>query len=152
MNRDQPDASDAPTIAMLRGAKNSASRSGVTSCRAAARPDNAAPADDPVPPPTETSSSRPHPRLLGQAQGALGDDVALDLVRARVDAPGPAGEEDVLPAGRGVFLAVRPDQRVGALDADRDLAELLVILAPEQLVDRRLRTWPPALREPGQRP
>src|SRR5215472_6396442 len=103
-------------------------------------------------PPTETSSSRPHPRLLGQAQGALGDDVALDLVRARVDAPGPAGEEDVLPAGRGVFLAVRPDQRVGALDADRDLAELLVILAPEQLVDRRLRTWPPALREPGQRP
>src|SRR5215470_16658004 len=96
-------------------------------------------------PPTETSSSRPHPRLLGQAQGSLGDDVALDLVRARVDGPGPAGEEHVLPAGRGVPAALWPDQCVGALDADCDLAEPLVVLAPEELVDRRFWTWPPAL-------
>ncbi len=38
MNRDQPEDSDAPTSAMLRGAKNSASRSGVISWRAAVRP------------------------------------------------------------------------------------------------------------------
>ena len=33
MSRAQPELSDAPTTAMLRGAKNSRSRSGVTSCR-----------------------------------------------------------------------------------------------------------------------
>src|SRR5580692_935060 len=38
MNRAQPEVSDAPTSAMLRGAKNSRSRSGVISCLAAARP------------------------------------------------------------------------------------------------------------------
>ena len=35
MNRAQPELSDAPTIAMLRGAKNSRSRPGVTSLREA---------------------------------------------------------------------------------------------------------------------
>jgi hypothetical protein len=32
MNLDQPEVSDAPTTATLRGAKNSASRCAVTSC------------------------------------------------------------------------------------------------------------------------
>src|SRR6478672_3903146 len=79
-------------------------------------------------------------RLLRQAEGALADDVPLDLAGARVDGAGPAGQEPALPPGDWVAVAVGPQQPVAALDRDRDLAELLVVLRPEQLGHRRLGT------------
>src|SRR5690348_12453182 len=130
-NRAHPEVSEAPTRARLRGAKNSPSRAGVSSSR------------------TRSPARRwgGHLRFPGQAQGALADDAALDLARARVDGPRAAGQEDVLPAAGRVAGAIRSQQAVRALDRHRDLAEPLVVLAPEQLGHRRLRARRPALRD-----
>ncbi len=77
-------------------------------------------------------------RLLGQAEGPLADDGALDLAGAGVDGARAAAQEDVLPLAGRVAVAFGPEQAVGADDAHRDLAEPLVVFAPEQLVDRGL--------------
>src|SRR6516164_6433874 len=85
MNRAQPEVSDAPTTARLRGAKNSRRRSGVTlTCWPLAR-------------------SRAGPWLfglwllglwlLGEAEGPFADDGALDLAGAGVDGAGAAAQE-----------------------------------------------------------
>src|SRR5580692_1499133 len=117
MKRAQPEVSDAPTSATLRGLRG---------------------------------RSRAHPWLLGQPESALGDDVALNLASPGVDGPGPAGQEDVLPAGSRIAVPLGTQQAVGALDAQRDLAKLLVILAPEQLGHGRFGTGLAALGQPGQ--
>src|SRR5260370_30268079 len=91
--------------------------------------------------------------LFGQAQGALADDVPLDLAGPGVDRAGPAAEEHALPGGHRVSAAVRPEQPVRALDADRDLAQPLVVLAPEEFGHRSLRARRaarPHLRHPPQ--
>ena len=64
---------------------------------------------------------------------------------------GPAAQEHALPAADRVAVAVRPEQPVGALDADRDLAQALVVLAPEQLGHRGLRARRAARRHLRQR-
>src|SRR5215472_2035500 len=125
-NRAQPDVSDAPTTAMLRGAKKSLSLAGVTSWSAISM---------------ARRCSRAWPRrarFLGQAERSFADDVALDLAGPRVDGACPAGQEYVLPLRCRISAAVGTDQRVGADDVDRDLAEPLVVLAPDQLGDRGL--------------
>src|SRR5579875_183992 len=91
-------------------------------------------------------------RFLGEPQGPLPDYVPLDLAGAREDGAGAAGHESCLPtsevvgagfslpvglAARGVPLAGQ--HRVGAEQTDSDLAETLVVLRPEQLVDAGLR-------------
>src|ERR1019366_5247940 len=86
--------------------------------------------------------------LAGQTEGALTDDVLLDLTGAGVGGSGATGEEDVLPLVGGVPLAVGTNHRVGAYDVEGDLTEDLVVLAPEQLRDRRLGSGLAAL---GQR-
>src|SRR3984957_12763152 len=91
-----------------------------------------------------------HPRCLGQAERPFADDVPLYLAGARVDGAGPAAQEDVLPLADRISVAVRPQQPVAALDADRDLAEPLVVLAPEQLGHRGLRARRPALGHLGE--
>src|SRR5215472_2711072 len=123
-NLAQPDVSDAPTTAMLRGAKNSLSLAGVTSRSAASM--------------TRRCLAPGASRFLGQAERSLADDVALDLACARVDGACPARQEHVLPLRRRIAGAVRSYQRVGADDADSDLAQPLVVLAPHQLGDRGL--------------
>src|ERR1700722_60906 len=80
-----------------------------------------------------------YPGLFGQAQSTLTDDVPLDLAGAGEDRAGPAAEEHALPRGDRVAVPVRPQQAVRALDADRDLAQALVVFAPEQLGHRGLR-------------
>src|SRR5947209_9690630 len=75
---------------------------------------------------------------FGEAQGPLAHDVALDLAGAGVDRARPAAQERGLPAVRRVAVALGPDQRLRAQDVHRDLAQPAVVLAPEQLVDRRL--------------
>src|SRR6201992_232700 len=147
ISRAQPELSDAPTMAMLFGAKKSRSRGGVTrllearwlAARRAGSVDRSA-----------IASAR-HARLFGQAQGALADDVALDLAGPGVDGAGPAGQEHALPGGDRVVVAVRPQQGVRALDVHGQLAELLVVLAPEQLGHRGFRPRRTARGQRGQR-
>src|ERR1700760_817366 len=144
MSRAQPELSEAPTMAMLFGAKKSRSRSGVTSFLeerwlAARRSDRS------------TTGSARHARLFGQAQGALADDVALDLAGPGVDGAAPAGQEHTLPGTDRVVVAVRPQQGVRALDVHGQLAELLVVLAPEQLGHRGFRPRRTARGQRGQR-
>src|ERR1700738_4963770 len=88
--------------------------------------------------------------LPGPAAGPLADDVPLDLAGARVDGAGPAAEEHTLPGGDGVAVAFRPQQAVRALDRHRDLAELLVVLAPKELGHRGLRARRAARRDLGE--
>src|ERR1700722_5972300 len=122
MNRAQPDASEAPTRASDCGAKNSASRAGVTSERTWSRTLTAAcpaPAAGDCwlgmvrrlpfslrPRLTGTAARSGHARLLRQAEHPLADDVALDLARPGEDGPGAAAQEDVLPLGRRVVVAL----------------------------------------------
>src|SRR5215470_5652652 len=80
-------------------------------------------------------------RLLRQAKGTLADDVPLDLAGARIDGAGPAAQEHTLPGADRIAVALRPQQPVAALDRHRDLAELLVVLGPEQLGHRGLGAW-----------
>src|SRR5271165_4350302 len=94
-----------------------------------------------------SGSSRP----LGQAQGAFADDVPLDLAGPGVDRAGPAAQEHALPRADRIAVAVRPQQPLGALDADRDLAQALVVLAPEQFGHRSLRARRAARRHLRQR-
>src|SRR5262249_51356625 len=89
-------------------------------------------------------------RFLRQAEGPLPDDRPLDLAGARVDRAGPAGQEDVLPGRDRVAVALGADQPVRAGDAEGDLAEALVVLAPEQLADGGLGARRAALGDLGQ--
>src|SRR6202171_3509156 len=77
-----------------------------------------------------------------EAEHALGDDVALDLRRPRVDGLGLGPHPAVLPAavldGVGRVWAERA---VRAFHADRGLLDALVHLAPVELGETRLRTW-----------
>src|SRR5215831_15516734 len=88
----------------------------------------------------------------GQAEGALGDDVALDLTRTGVDRAGPAGYEQLLPPVDRVTVALGPDQPGRALQVGRDLAEALLVLAPEQLRGRRPGAGILTLGQLGQQP
>src|SRR5207248_3271808 len=71
------------------------------------------------------------PGLSGKAQGLVADDVALDLVRTRVDRVGAAEQEHPLE-GRLV------EGGVHALHVHGQVAQLAVPQRPEELVDRRL--------------
>src|SRR3954454_18269667 len=82
------------------------------------------------------------PAALRQAQHALGDDVALDLVRARVDG---AGQGEDVPLGPvGVSQLAVPAQEIegGLGDAD-------VVLGPEDLVQAGLGAKRLAPQEAG---
>src|SRR6266851_856402 len=165
-NRDQPDVSDAPTSAMRRGAKNSASRAGEVrgaGVRGAGPRSGLTkgPIGGVIAPPPGTlvgahgragKRSAGHTRFLRQAEHPLADDAALDLACTRINRARAAGQEDVLPGCRRVTGPVGADQRVGAYDAHRQLAQSLVVLAPDQLGDRRLRPWRPAFGCGCQRP
>src|ERR1700744_5031058 len=98
--------------------------------------------------PAEASAD--DPRLLRQAEGTLPDDVPLDLTGARIDGAGPAAEEHALPGGDLVAVAFRPQQAVSSLDRHRDLAQLLVVLAPEELGDGGLGARRAARRDLGE--
>src|SRR5438270_4353320 len=83
--------------------------------------------------------------LLGQAQGPLADDVALDLAGAREDGSRPAGHEGRLPAAQLVLQArlARAQHPVGAEHPQGELAEAGVVLGPEQLAHAGLRAGLP---------
>ena len=78
---------------------------------------------------------------LGQAEHPLGDDVALDLVRAAVDGVGPGEQEQALCRVEFVRALARPvagpGGAGGAPHLHRQLAEPLVPAAPQQLGDAR---------------
>src|SRR6201996_3427088 len=147
ISRAQPELSEAPTMAMLFGAKKARSRGGVTrflearwlAARRSGSMDRSG-----------IGSAR-HARLFGQAQDALADDVALNLAGAGVDGAAPAGQEHALPGGDRVVVALRPQQGARALDVHGQLAELLVVLAPEQLGHRGLGSGRPACGHGGPR-
>src|SRR5688572_32736268 len=70
--------------------------------------------------------------FAGQAQRALADDVALDLVRSAVDRVGSSEQEQCLLAGE-LVRRTRAEQRRHALHVHGQLAELLVPGGPRQL-------------------
>src|SRR5881397_3221426 len=78
-------------------------------------------------------------RFAGQAQGALADDVALDLVGAAVDRVGAREQEQRLFARELVRRRVRQQGR-HTPDVHGELAECLVPVRPRQLGDRRFGT------------
>ena len=82
-------------------------------------------------------------RLAGQAEDALGDDVALDLVGAGVDRAGQREEVAVGPA--------RLDLGLGPEQVERGLVQRDVELGPEDLVDRAGRAHVAAVGQPGDR-
>src|SRR5690606_21848919 len=99
------------------------------------------------------ASSWRSPGLPGEAQGALADDVPLDLARAGVDGVGPAEQEQ--PAQGGDLLGVAgalavAGHRRGAEHVHGQLAQLLVERRPVELGDQRLAAER-ARRAPGQR-
>ena len=108
-------------------------------------------------PATDVTSAR----LLRQAEHHLADDVALDLRRPGVDRAGARVEERADPAPRAVRragvvglerarrAAAGRRQRLGAEDVDRQLGDLLVVLAPVQLRDRAVGTGVVAARGTG---
>src|SRR5713226_4476813 len=77
----------------------------------------------------------------GEPEHALGDDVALDLGRACVDRLGLRPHPSVLPPS---FLDRQRrawrERTVRSLDANRDLLDALVHLAPVELGERGLRS------------
>src|SRR5688572_29148262 len=90
-------------------------------------------------------------RLLRHPEDALADDVALHLRRARVDRAGARAQEGAYRRGRRELATrerldrrtanvTRWRHRLGTEDVERELGDLLVVLAPEQLDDRRLRS------------
>src|SRR5207247_11342549 len=98
----------------------------------------------------------PGPRLwcspaAGEAEHALGDDVALDLGRSRVDRLGLRPHPAVLPAPilHGE-LRVGRERAVHPLDADRRLLQPLVHLAPVKLGHARLGPRSVAVLGPSQ--
>src|SRR5258708_31803757 len=104
-NRAHAEVGDAPTTAMLRGAKNSARRLGVTG-----EPGSGSVSREPG----LTAVICYSPRLPPQPERSLAGDVALDLAFAPGDGPCPARQEYVLPGAGRVARAVRPGKRLPA--------------------------------------
>src|SRR5262249_34908384 len=77
------------------------------------------------------------PRLPREPERALGDQVALDLVRPRVDRVGAREEEEALERGELVGRRLG-DLRLRAEHVHRELAEAAVPGRPEDLRDHRL--------------
>src|SRR4029453_11093674 len=77
-------------------------------------------------------------RLLGQAEGALADDVALHLVRSAVDRVRTRVEEEGW-APRQLVRGRLRDLRVRAEDVNGELAQAPVERRPGELRDRRER-------------
>src|SRR6478736_6390473 len=96
---------------------------------------------------TSTPVRRDRSGILGEAEDSFTDDVALDLARAAGDRQA-AGEQELLGPGRR-----RPvDRRTLAREqTEADLLHLLVVLDPEQLLDRRLRAGRVRARERRER-
>ena len=85
--------------------------------------------------------------VLRQAEHALGDDVALHLGRAGVDGAGARPEELARPVDVGPRARARAQElAAGPEEVERGLAEALVELAPEDLLDRRLGARAPCRR------
>src|SRR5215469_12963599 len=85
---------------------------------------------------------------LRQAEHALGDDVALHLGRSRVDGARARPEKLARPVDVGPRVRARAQElAAGTEQVDRRLAEALVELAPEDLLERRLRAGRLALGE-----
>ena len=98
-------------------------------------------------PSTSTSISRRQvvARSCGQSQDAAGDEVALDLRRAAHDALGPAVEVHLQP---GVVAAAV----AGAAHRQRGVADRLLDLGHQQLVDRALGAVLDAVEAVGESP
>src|SRR3954452_16073200 len=75
-----------------------------------------------------------------QAQDPLGDDVFQDVGGTALDRVGAGAEEAVLPGPTGDrMLGAARQQRVGTLDLERQLGQVLVDVGPLPLAQRALR-------------
>src|SRR5260370_42494446 len=82
----------------------------------------------------------------GQAEHALGEDVAQHLAGPALDAVGPRAQVAVRPpAAPGRPLLTLGEGAVGAQPVESGLGDALVELAPHQLVHRSLRPGLPPL-------
>src|SRR5438874_4843132 len=79
-------------------------------------------------------------QLARQAEYALGDDVALNLVGTAVDGVGPGEQEQPLHVGEFVRKA-RSNSAGHAEHVDRQLAQPAMPVRPVELCDGRLRSW-----------
>src|SRR5437899_8600784 len=93
-------------------------------------------------------AARNLPRLIGQAEHALGDDVELDLRRATLDRV--AARAQPLPRQRDLVVVVSralPAEPLRARDPHRQLMAVLVELGGVDLEQRALGAGPvPGLR------
>src|SRR5258708_34667692 len=102
--------------------------------------------------PVDYGSGR-HLASAREPEDALGDDVALDLRRARVDGLRLRPHPTVLPpAVLDRIRRARRQRAIKTLNANRRLLDALVHLAPVQLGERRFRSRCLAMLGAGQVP
>src|SRR5262245_16332672 len=92
---------------------------------------------------TDTSAPR-------QAEGLLGEERAQHLGGARRDGDRARVEVGFVPVAQGARIAA--ELAVGTAERHRQLARALLDLAPEELLQRRLRRRLRSVMEPGKKP